>query len=110
MSNYNTSLTQSTYGVAYFWGVVILATAASQAVADDSPSSPAVQYAAYTSSALPSSAPASENLALNSSEPVDSGITEASVAVYQKLLEEQKPLEPEFAQILEDNFWDLCGA
>lgn len=29
-------------------------------------------------------------------------------AWYDKLLETQQPLEPEFQQILDNNFWELC--
>lgn len=112
MNSYKTSLLQSSYGAAYFWGAVILATAASHAGAQKLSENPTAFNSSYTSSATPPSAPTSDSLALGSvSVDVDeSDITAVSISVYQKLLDEQKTLEPEFSKVLEDNFWDLCSA
>ena len=37
------------------------------------------------------------------------GLHEALYDFYKKLKDNQKPLEPEFQQVIDDNLWDLLG-
>lgn len=110
MTNYSSSIASASAGTIQLFTAAILASIANHAIADDNNLYAPGALASYTTSAISPSSPSNESLSFSEPARADSQLTEASIMVYRKMLAQQQPLEAEFAKVLEDNFWDLCGA
>lgn len=51
-----------------------------------------------------------DNKKQNEKEPLDQQLIEEFLRISQQLINNSKPLPPDFAKVLEDNYWDLLEA
>lgn len=105
--NVSSFLTSGTYNSAILFSLAILGTNVVPEVSAESTLEHNAELQAYIESTI-SSSYSSANLSVEMAENEDVDIESTLMAVYDSIASSQVPIEAEFEEILESNFWDLC--